>query len=71
MIFSYAHRLVPCPVIISRRELVQSLTARHYEERKSKLEVFSGSSYWRLGSSTEEGEEKLQKSEGMGYTRRT
>jgi hypothetical protein len=55
MILCSAHRLVPCPVVISevssgsRWEWVQNPTARHYTDRKTELEVFIRSLPLELG----------------------
>lgn len=70
MIFCYIRRVESCTVVISeassgrRWEQVQSSIVRHYPERKPKLEVFIGSLPVETGP-VEEGEERVQVSEGM------
>lgn len=70
MIFCYIRRVVSCTVVISeassgrRWEQVQRSIVRHYSERKPRLEVFIGSLPVETGP-VEEGEERVQVSEGM------
>lgn len=76
MIFYYIHRMVSCTVVIReassgrRCEQVQRSIVRHYPERKPKLEVFIGSLAVETGT-VEEGEARVQVSEGMEDIMRT
>lgn len=79
LIFCFSYRLVPCPFVIrkasshSRWEQMQRTRARHYVERKFKLEVsIKGISSQTSGHYSEVGRQKAYKTHiGMENTRKT